>query len=122
MYHKNHYNMDLEKIINISGKPGLYKVISQTKNVLILELLIDKKRIAINTCPSDVMLNEIGIYTYNETKPLSEVFELIAKKENYNTSINHKSSKNELTLYFREILDNYDEERVYLSDIKKSAV
>ena len=111
--------MDLKKIINISGKPGLYIVISNVKNILILESLIDKKRIPLNTHAQANMLNEIGIYTYSDTKPLSDVFDLIAKKENYNISISHKLSKNELTLYFRGILDDYDEERVYLSDIKK---
>jgi len=65
------------------------------------------------------MLEEIGIYTYDDTKPLSEIFDDIAKKENGEQALNHKSSTNQLTTYFREILADYDEERVYISDIKK---
>ena len=65
------------------------------------------------------MLEEIGIYTYDDTKPLSEVFDEIAKKENTQPTISHKSSKEELINYFRTILPEYDEERVYISDIKK---
>ena len=65
------------------------------------------------------MLEEIGVYTYNDTKPLTSVFEEIAKKENYNQTISHKSSKNELTEYFRQIVPDFDEEKVYISDIKK---
>jgi uncharacterized protein YccT (UPF0319 family) len=65
------------------------------------------------------MLEEIGIYTYDDTKPLSEIFDDISKKEKGEQAINHKSSTNQLTTYFREILVDYDEERVYISDIKK---
>ena len=64
-------------------------------------------------------LEEIGIYTYTDTKPLSEIFDDIAKKEDYKQAISHKSSTKELNTYFREILADYDEERVYISDIKK---
>ena len=65
------------------------------------------------------MLEEIGVYTYDDTKPLSEVFDDIAKKEDCKQAISHKSSTNELNTYFREILTDFDEERVYISDIKK---
>ena len=64
-------------------------------------------------------MEEIGIYTYDDTKPLSEIFDEIAKKEKCEQALSHKSSTNDLTLYFREILSDYDEERVYISDIKK---
>ena len=65
------------------------------------------------------MLEEIGIYTYDDTKPMSEIFDDIAIKENEGQALSHKSSTNQLTDYFREILADYDEERVYISDIKK---
>ena len=64
-------------------------------------------------------MDEIGIYTYNDTIPLSQIFTEIATKTNCGPSISHKSSKTELTNYFRDILPEYDEERVFTSDIKK---
>ena len=111
--------MNLEGIINVSGKPGLFKVISRSNNNVIIESLIEKKRTAIYSHNQANLLDEIGIYTYNDTIPLSEIFTEIAKKTNCGPSINHKSSKTELTNYFRDILPEYDEERVYISDIKK---
>ena len=111
--------MNLEGLINISGKNGLYKVISNSKNMIIVESLVDKKRIPVHSGNQANMLEEIGIYTYDDTKPLSSVFENIAKKENYNQTISHKLSKNELTEYFRKIVPDFDEEKVYISDIKK---
>ena len=111
--------MNLEEIINIAGKPGLYKVVSKGKNSVIIESLTDGKRGPLYSNNQANMLEEIVIYTYNDTKPLSEVFDEIARKENYKQSISHKSSKDDLTNYFREVLTDYDEERVYISDIKK---
>ena len=111
--------MNLEGIIYVSGKPGLFKVVSNTKNTIIIESLTDKKRRPIHSQTQANMLQEIGIYTYNDTKPIADIFEKIAEKENGEKSISHKSSKDELTNYFREILNDYDEEKVYLSDIKK---
>jgi hypothetical protein len=65
------------------------------------------------------LLEEIGIYTYEDTTSLSVIFDFIANKENGNKCLSHKSEKNTLLSYFREILPDYDEERVYYSDIKK---
>ena len=111
--------MNLEGIINVSGKPGLFKVISRSSNNVIIESLIEKKRTAIYSHTQANLLDEIGIYTYSDTIPLSEIFTKIATKTNCGPSISHKSSKTELTCYFRDILPEYDEERVYISDIKK---
>lgn len=111
--------MNLEGIINVSGKPGLFKIVSQAKNAIIIESLTDGKRGVLHSNHQANMLEEIGIYTYNDTKPLSEIFDEIAEKEDCKESISHKSSKNELEDYFREVVIDYDEERVYLSDIKK---
>jgi len=111
--------MNLEGIINVAGKPGLYKVVSQGKNTVIAESLTDGKKTPLFSHNQSNMLEEIGIYTYDDTKPLSEIFDDIAIKENAGQALSHKSSTNELTDYFREILANYDEERVYISDIKK---
>ena len=111
--------MNLEGIISVTGKSGLFKVISQGKNAVIVENLTDKKRIPLTARQQANTLDEIGVYTYDDTKPLSEIFDDIAKKENEKQSISPKVSKEELTVYFAKILPNYDEERVYISDIKK---
>ena len=111
--------MNLEGIINVAGKPGLYKVVSQGNNTVIAESLTDGKKTPLFSHNQSNMLEEIGIYTYDDTKPLSEIFDAIAIKENKEQALSHKSSTNQLTDYFREILADYDEERVYISDIKK---
>ena len=111
--------MKLEGIINVSGKPGLFKIISRSNNTVIIESLTDQKRTAIYSHNQANLLDEIGIYTYNDTVPISDIFTEIAKKTSCGPSINHKSSKDELINYFRDILPEYDEDRVYISDIKK---
>jgi len=111
--------MNLEGIIAIIGKSGLFKVISQGNNVVIVENLTDKKRMPITARYQANSLNEIGIYTLENTSPLSDIFDIIAKKENAKQSISHRANKKDLIQYFEEILPNYDVERVYISDIKK---
>jgi len=111
--------MNLEGIINVAGKPGLYRVVSQGNNTVIAESLTDGKKTPLFSHNQSNMLEEIGIYTYDDTKPLSDILDTIAIKENAEQTISHKSSINQLTDYFREILTDYDEERVYISDIKK---
>ena len=96
--------MELEGIINVSGKSGLFRVISKTNTTVIIESLIDKKRTVIYSNNQANLLEEIGIYTYNDTIPLNEIFTTIAKKTKCGPCINHKSSKEDLTNYFREIL------------------
>ena len=111
--------MNLEGIISITGKTGLFKVVSQANNAVIVENLADKKRMPITARYQANSLNEIGIYTFEDTKPLSEIFDIIAKKENAEQGISHKVDKEELIKYFEEILPNYDVEKVYISDMKK---
>ena len=111
--------MNIEGIINVSGKSGLHKIVSQGKNSVIVESLIDGKRMPVYSHTAANSLEEIGIYTYEDTIPLLDVFINIAKKEDCKACISHKSSKTELETYFREIIEDYDEERVYISDIKK---
>ena len=111
--------MNLEGLLHVSGKPGLFKIISKAKNTVIVESLIDGKRSPIYSNSQANMLEEIGIYTYEDTKPLAEIFEEIAKKENGKEAISNKSPEADLKKYFRDILPEYDEDRVYLSDIKK---
>jgi len=111
--------MNLEGILNISGKSGLFKVISNTKKTVIVESLENGKRGPIHSNNQANMLDEIGIYTYDDTVPLSTIFDSIAKKENGGQALSHKSSNSDLITYFRHILKEYDEERVYISSIKK---
>jgi len=112
--------MGLDKILSISGKPGLYKVITQTRGGFVAESLIDKKKVTVNVNSNVSVLSEIAIYTLTEELPLREVFKKIRNKENGKaTSISHKDSKDILEEYFFEVLPDYDEDRVYASDIKK---
>lgn len=111
--------MKLEKVIAITGKPGLYQILSQSKSGVIVESLSDKKRFPVNTLHNISTLNDIAIYTYEEEVPLKAVFLNIFEKESGAKSIDPKSSKNELLSYFNEVLPGYDEERVYASNIKK---
>ena len=111
--------MKIDKIIAISGKPGLFQIISQSKGGIIVESLQDKKRFPVNSIHNVSTLSDIAIYTDEDEKPLKEVFLDIYKKENGKKSIDHKAGKEDLLSYFSEILPNYDEERVYPSNIKK---
>ena len=111
--------MSLEKIIAVSGKPGLFKLLAQTRGGFLAESLLDSKRQSISMRNNVSVLNEIAIYTYDEEIPLREIFKTIFDKEEGKATIGHKSSKGELEKFFREILPEYDEDRVYASDIKK---
>ena len=112
--------MSLEKILAISGKPGLYELKTQTRNGFVAESLSDGKKISVSLRHNVSLLSEIAIYTYTEEIPLGDVLEKVKEKENgAATSINHKESKAVLTNYFSEVLPDYDQDRVYPSDIKK---
>ena len=112
--------MGLDKILSIAGKPGLYKLLTQTRTGFVAESLIDGKKISVSLRSNVSVLSEIAIYTLDEELPLREVFLKIQVKEKGNkTSVSHKEEKIKLEEYFFEILPNYDEDRVYASDIKK---
>jgi hypothetical protein len=110
----------LKEILSVSGKPGLYKLISQGKNMFIAESLIEKKRLPVYSSDKVVSLGDIAIYTDNEEVPLANIFNTIKAKENGEKINRDPSAKpDELRDYFAEILPNFDRERVYPSDIKK---
>lgn len=111
--------MSLEKILSITGKPGLYKLTTHTRSGFLAESLLDGKKISVNARNNVSLLSEIAIYTLTEELPLRAVFLKIFEKENGGETINHKVSKDELEEYFFGILPDYDEDRVYASDIKK---
>jgi hypothetical protein len=111
--------MNLEKILAISGKPGLYALKVQTRTGFVAESLIDGKRITVGLRSNVSLLSEVSMYTYTEEKPLVDVIRSIAKKENNGPTPAFKEDKGQLAAYFVEILPDYDKERVYASDIKK---
>lgn len=111
--------MKLDKVMSISGKPGLYELKAQTRGGFVAESMLDGKKISVNLRHNVSLLSEIAIYTYTEEVPLREVFQKIKEKEDGGQAINHKESKAKLEEYFSEVLPDYDEDRVYVSDIKK---
>jgi hypothetical protein len=111
--------MEFSKIISVTGKPGLFQVVSQSKNAIIVESLLDQKRLAINATQNVSLLENIAIYTYEKEVPLLTVFKAMFEKSEGKEAISHKESGKKLTGYFSEILPDYDDERVYTSNIKK---
>ncbi len=112
--------MSLDKILSISGKPGLYKIVTQTRSGFVAESLLDYKRMTVNFHNNVSVLSDIAMYTLTEEVPLREVFKKVREKEDgKQTSISHKDAKDALEEYFFEVLPDYDEDRVYPSDIKK---
>ena len=112
--------MGLEKILSISGKPGLYELKAQTRSGFVAESLIDGKKLSVGLKNNVSLLSEIAIYTLSEEVPLKDVFNKIKEKENGGKpEVSPKDPKIKLEEYFFEILPDYDEDRVYASDIKK---
>lgn len=111
--------MDLSKILSITGKPGLYLILSQTKSGALVESLLDKKRFPVFINEKISTLSEISIFTIEEDISLKEVLHSIYKKENGGKCIDSKSDNNALKNYMLEVLPNYDQDRVYVSDMKK---
>ncbi len=111
--------MNVDKILAIAGKPGLYELKLQTRSGFLAESLLDGKKITVGMRSNVSLLSEISMYTYSEEKPLADIMRAIAIKENEGPAISHKEDNNKLIAYFKEILPDYDEERVYASDIKK---
>jgi len=111
--------MSIEKILAISGKPGLYELKIQTRTGFVAESLIDGKRITVGLRSNVSLLSEISVYTYDGEVRLAEVLRAIAEKEDNGPALSHKEDNAKLEAYFREALPNFDEDRVYASDIKK---
>jgi hypothetical protein len=111
--------MNLEKILSISGKPGLFALKVQTRSGFIAESLLDGKKITVGLKVNVSLLSEISIYTYEGEKSLTEVMRNIAMKEDNGVALSHKEDNDKLIAYFLDILPDYDSERVYPSDIKK---
>ncbi|WP_029903779.1 DUF5606 domain-containing protein [Prevotella sp. 10(H)] len=110
----------LKKILSVSGKPGLYQLVSSAKNMVIVESLIDGKKMPIHARDKVVSLGDISIYTETDDTPLKEILTSIKNKENgEKASISPSAKPEELKKYFQEILPDFDKDRVYPTDIKK---
>ena len=112
--------MDITKVIAISGFPGLYKVIAQASNGLIVESLIDKKRMPAYSSYKISGLSDISMFTTGEDKPLKDILKAIFDKEKGGPAPDHKSADEEIKKYFATVVPDYDKERVRISDMKKA--
>lgn len=109
----------LKEILSISGQPGLFKMISKGNNNIIVESLLTGKRMPAHSSNKVISLEDIAIFTDSGEVVLKEVLKKIAEKENKQKTIDHKTEPAKLKVYFKDILPDYDESRVYVSDIKK---
>lgn len=110
----------LKDVLSISGKPGLYKLVSQAKGMLVVESLVTGKRMPAYAHDKIISLGDISIYTEGEDRPLSEVFETIKEKESGNAiEISKSASAEEYRKYVESVIPDYDRERVYPNDIKR---
>ena len=111
--------MSVSGIISVAGKPGLYKIVTQTKNGLIAESLTDSKRMPVYASQKVSALEEISIYTYEDDIPLPEVLEKIYAKTGGKEAIDHQADPAKLREFLASTIENFDQERVYNSDLKK---
>lgn len=113
--------MDLSKILAISGKPGLFQMLSQAKTGFIVESLTDGKRFPVFAHERVSTLEEISIFsTGDEDLPLKEVFRKMFGKTSGNPGPDVKADADELKAFFQDAIPEYDPERVYVSDMKKA--
>jgi len=111
--------IDLTGIISISGQPGLYKIVAQSKNGIIVEGLADKKRMNVYASTKVSTLSDISMFTTGDDKPLEEIMTSIFEKEKGGPAIDNKADDKAIEAYFSSILPEYDKERVYISNMRK---
>lgn len=111
--------IDLTGIIAISGQPGLYKVIAQSKNGIIVENLTDKKRTSISSTAKVSSLEEISMFTTSDDKPIAEIMTSIYDKEKGGAALDAKADDKSVVAYFAAVLPDYDKDRVYTSNMRK---
>jgi len=109
----------LKGILSISGQSGLFKMVAESKNNIIVESLETLKRLPVHSTSKVSALEDIAIYTENGDVPLKDILKAISDKENGGPTISSKASANELKVYFEKVVPEYDKDRVYVSDIKK---
>ena len=111
--------MDLKEIMAIAGKPGLYKMVGQAKNGIIVESITDQKRFQAFTHEKISSLEEISIFTETEDKPLKEILKAIYEKLEAKAAPDFKNDNAGLKTFFNEMVPDYDKERVYVSHMQK---
>jgi len=111
--------MDLKGILSVSGYSDLFKLVAQSRNGIIVESLLTKKRMQAFASSKISSLEDIAIYTTDEDIPLHDVFKNIFDKENGGKCVDSKSDGDVIKNYFETVLPVYDKERVYLSDMKR---
>jgi hypothetical protein len=111
--------MDLKEIMAIAGKPGLYKMVAQAKNGLIVESVIDQKRLQAFSHDKISSLEEISIFTESGDKPLREILAGFHEKLEGKAAPDFKNENEKLKTFFAEMLPDYDKERVYVSHMQK---
>lgn len=111
--------MDLKNILAISGKPGLYRMVSSNTARLVVESIHDKKKLPVPATSKVSSLDDIAIFTIEEEVPLRDVFSKIYEKTNQAPALSHKSTPAERRGFISEVLSDLDHERVYDSDLKK---
>ncbi|MCM1152992.1 MAG: DUF5606 domain-containing protein [Muribaculum sp.] len=110
----------LRQIISITGKPGLFKIVSHSNRNIIVEDLISKKRFPVSMRDKLVSLGDIAMYTDSGDKPLSEILDLLyANRKGEKIDVKSLSATGDLRPLFREVIPDFDEDRVYDNDIKK---
>ncbi len=111
--------MEFKDILAVPGMPGLYKVVGNNKNGFIVESILDGKRSMVNGQQRIMTLIDVAVYTSGDEKPLREIFLSLQEKTNGKLPVDLKGDDNKIRDYFRTIVPDFDEERVYNSDIKK---
>ena len=111
--------IDLSGIIAITGQPGLFKIVAQSKNGIIVEGLSDKKRTNVYASTKVSTLSDISMFTTGDDKPIEEIMTEIYTKEKGGPAIDQKADDKEIEKYFASILPDYDKERVYVSNMRK---
>ncbi len=111
--------MDLTKIISVTGKPGLYRIVAQGRQALIVESLIDGKRAPVHTSIRVSTLDEISMFTTEDDVPLADVLKKLFELEKGKASVDPKAEEKELFGKLAEVLPNHDRERIYASDLRK---
>ena len=111
--------MDLSKIISITGKPGLFRIVAQGRQALIAESLLDKKRIPVHSSVRVSSLDEVSMFTKGDDVLLSKVFEALHTKEKGTLSVDPKGYLEALYDKLGEALPDYDRDRIYSSDVRK---
>jgi hypothetical protein len=112
--------IDLKGIISITGQPGLFKIVAQSKNGIIVEGLSDKKRTNVYASTKVSTLSDISMFTTGEDKPIAEIMKAVYDKTNGGAAPDTKTTDDKaITAFFAEILPDYDKERVYVSNMRK---